>query len=70
VPRGDGPFFSVTNGVQSIGADAQPGEENFYRFSASFAQDHIVGIRAAVIAMPFDSNRYIRIRSQIFGLAV
>jgi hypothetical protein len=27
VPRGDGPFFSVTNGVQPIGADAQADKE-------------------------------------------
>jgi hypothetical protein len=67
---GVGPFFSVTHGVQSIGADAQVDEEHFDRFSTSFAQGDFVSIRAAIIAMPFHRNRYLRIRAQIPGLAV
>jgi hypothetical protein len=66
----DGSLFAVTGGVQSIGADAQIDEEIFGRFSASFAQGDVVGIRATLIAMSFDSNRYTWISAQIIALAV
>ena len=63
-----GPFLSVTHGVQSIGVDAQINEERFDRLGTSFPQGDIVLIRAAIIAMPFHRNRYIRVRAQILGL--
>lgn len=66
--HGDGPFFSVTHCVQSIGVDAQINEERFDRLGTSFPQGDIVLIRAAIIAMPFRRNRYIRVRAQILGL--
>ena len=53
-----GSLFTVTNGVQSIVADAQIDEKIFDRFSASFAQGHVVGIRAPLIAISFNSDHH------------
>jgi hypothetical protein len=69
VANSDGPFFPVTNGSQSIGANIQVDKEIFNRFSASFAQSDIVGIRSAIIAMPFNSNPYLRSRQPVLAFS-
>lgn len=70
LPHSDGSVFAPTDGIQSIAAYAQIDEEIPDRFSASFAQGHVVGMRAALIAMSFNSNRYTWTSTQIIGLAV